>query len=339
MEILNLSKEDLENVLLEHHFERYRVRQIIKWIYSRLIYSFDKMTDLSKDHRIKLQDLFSITPLKTPVIVSSADGTEKMVFELDDGCEVESVIIPDQNRITVCVSTQVGCPLKCSFCKTGTIGFKRDLSVREITGQILKASEYLSSKEKRITNIVYMGMGEPLLNFDATVKSIKLLVDDDGLNFSNRKITVSTVGIADKMVPLGELTGVNLAISLHAVTDEKRLKIMGVNGKYPISEILEAAIKYPAHHRKKVLIEYVMLKGFNDSLQDAKMLLKIARKINAKVNLIPFNTFEGALFESTERDDILKFQKLLMNGNITTTIRKSKGEHEFAACGQLGRVS
>jgi 23S rRNA (adenine2503-C2)-methyltransferase len=339
MEILDLTKNELEDLLSVHGFKKYRAGQIMRWIYSRYIYSFEEMTDLSKNDRDELSLLFSINPLKCSEIIKSKDGTEKMVFELEDRSVIESVIIPDERRITICVSTQVGCPLKCSFCKTGTLGFKRDLSVREITGQVLAASQYLSSLGKRITNVVYMGMGEPLLNFDATVKSIKLLVCDHGLNMSNRKITVSTVGIADKIVSLGELTGVNLAISLHAVTDEKRSKIMGVNSKYPISEILDEAKKYPAHPRKKVVLEYIMLKGFNDTLFDADKLLKIARRVNAKVNLIPFNSFPGSLFEPSEKEDILKFQTLLLDGKITTKIRKSKGCDELAACGQLGRVS
>ena len=208
----------------------------------------------------------------------------------------------------------------------------------EITGQVLRAQMHVEKTEKRITNIVYMGMGEPLLNFKNTVDSIKILMDDLGMNFSNRKITVSTAGVADKIVPLGEMTGVNLAVSLHAVTDEKRSQIMNINNKYPIAELLKAARDYPAHQRKRVVLEYIMLKGFNDTVQDAKGLVKIAGQIKAKINLIPFHTFDGAPFEPTPMEDILKFQKYLTDRNVTALIRRSRGEDRLAACGQLGKV-
>ena len=338
MELLDFTLSSMENVFEEAGYKAFRARQVFRWLYASKVFSFKLMTNISKTDRDKFSELFSIAPIPAPEVFRSADGTEKLTFRLDDGSVIESVIIPDGKRITLCISTQAGCPLKCEFCRTGTLGFKRNLRVSEITGQVIRAQLHLETTGKKVTNIVYMGMGEPLLNFDNTVNSIKILMNDMGMNFSNRKITVSTAGIADKIVPLGEQTGVNLAVSLHAVTDEKRSKIMNINNKYPLSELLEAAKDYPAHQRKRVVLEYIMLKGFNDTIQDAKGLVKIAGKIKAKINLIPFHTFEGAPFEPTPTEDILKFQKYLTDRNVTALIRKSRGEDSLAACGQLGKI-
>ncbi len=338
MEILDLTREAFEEAVMGKGFARYKARQILRWIYTGHTYSFHKMSNLSKKDRSSFEAFFSISPLNIREKIRSEDGTEKLVFELDDGSVIESVIIPDGRRTTLCISTQVGCPLKCGFCKTGALGYKRDLTVREVTGQVLRASEYLKNKDKKITNIVYMGMGEPLLNFDVTVRSIIILMDDHGFNFSNKKITVSTAGITDKIIPLGEQTGVNLAVSLHAVTDEKRSKIMPLNEKYPVRELLDAVNKYPAHKRKRVVIEYLMLKNFNDKKEDGEKFAKMAKEIKAKVNLLPFNIYDGAVFEPTDMRDILKFQKFLTDRNVTALIRKSRGFSELAACGQLGGV-
>ena len=338
MELLDFTLKSMEEAFEKAGYKAFRARQVFRWLYTSKVFDFKSMTNISKTDRDKFSELFSITPIHEPEIFRSADGTEKLTFILDDGSVIESVIIPDGKRVTLCISTQAGCPLKCEFCRTGTLGFKRNLRVSEITGQVIRAELYLEKSEKRITNIVYMGMGEPLLNFDNTVDSIRILMDDLGMNFSNRKITVSTAGVADKIVPLGEMTGVNLAISLHAVNDEKRSKIMNINNKFPIDQLLRAAKEYPAHQRKRVVLEYIMLKGFNDTTQDAKGLVKIAGKIKAKINLIPFHTFDGAPFEPTPMEDILKFQKYLTDRNVTALIRKSRGEDSLAACGQLGKV-
>lgn len=339
MELLDLTLSSMEDAFKVAGYQGFRARQVFRWIYCSNVFSFEQMTNISKSDREQLSALFSIDLIPEPEVFGSADGTEKLTFTLKDKTVVESVIIPEGKRVTLCISTQAGCPLKCDFCRTGMLGFKRDLRVSEITGQVLRAQMYLEKKEKKVTNIVYMGMGEPLLNFENTVDSIKILMNDNGMNFSNRKITVSTAGVADKIVPLGELTGVNLAVSLHAVTDEKRSRIMNINNKYPLSELLEASKNYPAHQRKWVVFEYIMLKGFNDTIADAKGLVKIAGQIKAKINLIPFHTFDGAVFEPTLMEDILKFQKYLTDRNVTALIRKSRGEDRLAACGQLGKVN
>ena len=338
MELLDITRNIMEGVFEDAGYKAFRARQVFRWLYDSKVFNFDEMTNISRSDRERFSELFSITLIPEPEVFRSSDETEKLTFTLFDETVVESVIIPDGKRVTLCISTQAGCPLKCEFCRTGTLGFRRDLSVSEITGQVLRAQMHVEKTEKRITNIVYMGMGEPLLNFKNTVDSIKILMDDLGMNFSNRKITVSTAGVADKIVPLGEMTGVNLAVSLHAVTDEKRSQIMNINNKYPIAELLKAARDYPAHQRKRVVLEYIMLKGFNDTVQDATGLVKIAGQIKAKINLIPFHTFDGAPFEPTPMEDILKFQKYLTDRNVTALIRRSRGEDRLAACGQLGKV-
>lgn len=338
LEALNLTKQAFENAVVSAGYPKFRARQIIKWIYHKSVYTFEEMSDISKDDRAAFSELFSITPVNPPEINGSDDGTKKLTFTLDDGAVIEAVIIPEETRNTLCISTQAGCPLKCSFCRTGTLGFKRNLTVREITGQVIRAEQLLEKTGESLSNVVYMGMGEPLLNFDNTVDSIQILMDDTMLNFSNRKVTVSTAGIADKIIPLGEKTSVNLAISLHAVTNELRNKIMDINKKYPLEALFEAIKNYPGHQRKRVMLEYIMLKGFNDSPAEAKKLAEIANRLNAKVNLIAFNTFEGACFEPTSMKDILKFQDILISKNVTAFLRKSRGGEDLAACGQLGKV-
>lgn len=337
MELLDLTRKKLEDILLENGFAKFKATQIMQWIYQKRVFSFDEMTNISKSDRVKLAEMFEITPLFPSEVFTSSDGTQKLAFTLSDGNVVEAVIIPEETRCTLCVSTQAGCPLHCAFCRTGSLGFKRNLTVSEINSQVLSAQMAAEESGKRITNLVFMGMGEPLLNFQNLLDSIDILLDDFGFNFSNRKITVSTSGIADKIVELGEITKVNLAVSLHAVTDEKRDKIMPVNKKYPLKELLKAIDSYPVS-RKMVVLEYVMLKNFNDTPEDAEKLAKIAKRYDAKVNIIPFNTFDGAAFEPTPMKKIIDFQNILIAKNVTALIRKSRGGDKLAACGQLGRV-
>ena len=238
MELLDFTRKKLESALLGNGFAKFKASQIMQWIYQKRVFSFDEMTNISKSDRVKLGEMFEITPVFPDETFTSSDGTEKLAFTLADGNVVEAVIIPEETRCTLCVSTQAGCPIKCAFCRTGSLGFRRNLTVSEINSQVL-ASQIESEKSgKRITNLVFMGMGEPLLNFENLLDATDILLDDFGFNFSNRKITVSTSGIADKIVELGERTKVNLAVSLHAVTDEKRDKIMPVN-KPAIDELCQ----------------------------------------------------------------------------------------------------
>ncbi|MBP5590927.1 23S rRNA (adenine(2503)-C(2))-methyltransferase RlmN [bacterium] len=337
MEVFDITRKNLESALLGNGFAKFRATQITQWIYQKRVFSFDEMSNISKEDRAKLAELFTITPMQPEEVFTSSDGTQKLAFKLYDGNVVETVIIPEETRCTLCVSTQAGCPLHCAFCRTGSLGFKRDLTVSEITGQVLAAQIASEERGQKITNLVFMGMGEPLLNFKNLLDSIEILLDDFCFNFSNRKITVSTSGVADKIVELGEKTKVNLAVSLHAVTDEKRSKIMPINKKYPLSALLRAIDSYPIS-RKMVVLEYVMLKNFNDTPEDAEKLAKIAKRYDAKVNLIPFNTFEGTAFEPTPMKKIIDFQNILIAKNVTALIRKSRGGDKLAACGQLGRV-
>jgi len=339
MDILDYTSEELKEYLIQNEFEKYRAGQIFQWIYQKFVFDFDEMTNISKKRRDELKKLFTFKePLFDVEIHSSSDGTEKLQFVTNDESSVEAVIIPEKDRNTLCISTQIGCPLSCTFCRTGSLGFKRNLTPGEIVWQVLYCQKYLMDKGRRVTNVVYMGMGEPLLNFESTMKSISILKDDMGMNFSNRKITVSTAGISDKIVEMGHREKVNLALSLHSPNDAVRTKIMPVTKKYPLKDLIETIKIYPISPRKRVLLEYVMLKGVNDSRKDAKELVKIAHYLNAKVNLIPFNIFEGCGFESTPMDEILAFQEYLASKNVTTLLRKSRGEDSLAACGQLGYV-
>lgn len=338
MELLNLTREKLTEILVENQFKKFTSQQVFQWIYQKYIYTFNDMTNISKNNRKNLSALFTIQTLPEPHIWSSDDGTEKLQFDLVDGNCIESVIIPEKDRNTLCISTQVGCPLQCRFCRTGHLGFLRNLSVAEIVGQVLYAQHYLSNKGRRITNIVYMGMGEPLLNFENTLDSLSILMDELGLNFSNRRITISTIGITDKIIPLGKATSVNLALSLHSPDEKIRAEIMPATKNYPLEKLIKTVKHYPMHQRKKLLIEYVMLDGVNDRPEDAKNLIKITKELNAKVNLIPFNSFDGATYNPTPMDKILIFQETLSDNNITALIRKSRGDDHLAACGQLGSV-
>ncbi|MFO7736437.1 MAG: 23S rRNA (adenine(2503)-C(2))-methyltransferase RlmN [bacterium] len=336
MNILDLSFEELKKEIVRAGYKKFRAEQIFNWIYRKHTLSFQKMTNISLKAREELCEKFEIRTLPKPEIYKSPDGTQKLRFNTFDDSAVETVIIPEKNRNTICVSTQIGCPLGCLFCRTGYLGFKRNLETSEITGQILQAEKILKKENRRVTNIVYMGMGEPLLNFEKTVRSIKILKDDRGFNFSNRRITVSTVGISEKITELGKLTEVNLALSLHAVDNKTRSRIMPINRKNPIEPILEEVKRYPMHSRKKLLIEYIMLKDINDSENSAKALASIAHKINAKVNLIPFNSFRESRLKASSQKKIFDFQKILVDRHVTALIRKSRGEEHLAACGQLG---
>ncbi|HOW51669.1 MAG TPA: 23S rRNA (adenine(2503)-C(2))-methyltransferase RlmN [bacterium] len=338
MELFELTRPELEEAVAAIGMKPFRGRQIFRWLYQELATDISMMTDISKSGREELAQRFTVRPLTAPEVFTSADGTEKLRFTLDDGAIIEAVIIPEKGRVTLCVSTQVGCPLGCLFCRTGSLGFSRDLTVREIVGQHWAAQKRLAEAGKRVTNIVFMGMGEPLLNLASTVKSARIMMDDLGFNLSNRRVTISTVGIPDKLDELGGQVSVNLALSLHAVTDEKRRAIMPATKNWPLKELLAALRRFPLPPRKKILIEYVLLRGVNDSPAEARQLVKIARSLNAKINLIPFNTFDGAPYEPSIAAAIQDFQQAIWDAGLTVIIRKSRGDESLAACGQLGYV-
>ncbi|MDI6801189.1 MAG: 23S rRNA (adenine(2503)-C(2))-methyltransferase RlmN [Thermodesulfovibrionales bacterium] len=328
----SLSKKEIEAFITNAGLPVFRAKQIMHWIYERHALSINEITELSKDLRERLSETAYISSLKLLDRQISKDGTEKFLFGLEDGETIESVLIPDEDRLTLCISSQVGCAMCCKFCLTGKMGLKRNLQAHEIIDQII--SVIRSIKPRQLTNIVLMGMGEPLANFDNVIEALWRIVRF--MKISPRRITLSTSGIVPKMLELPKKAPmVNLAISLNATTDEARDYIMPVNKAYPIKALLDACHRFPLPPRRRITFEYVMLKGFNDSDEDAKRLISLLKGIPSKVNLIPFNPYEGSEFKTPDDKRILKFQDILIKGNITALIRKSKGQDILAACGQL----
>ncbi len=334
-EIKNFPLEKLKEKLVELGFERFRAQQIFNWIYDKGVFDFKLMGNISKKDRIKLNNFFEIYVPEIAYKHNSIDGTIKFALRLKDAKLIESVLIPDNERLTLCVSTQVGCKMGCKFCLTGKQKFIRNLEVHEIIDQVLVAKFILLNKKLKITNIVFMGMGEPLDNLNAVIDAIKILNDDNGFNFSNRKITISTCGLYDRFEILSENFDGNLAISLHSADNDKRSIIMPINKKYPLDKLIQACKKYPLKNRQRITFEYILLKDFNDSIEDAEKLYKILKGIKAKINLIKFNEYPNCEFRAPEKERILKFQKYLFNKGLTAILRKSKGADIFAACGQL----
>lgn len=335
VDIKNLNLEELKEFVKELGFEPYRAKQIAQWLYKKRVKSFDEMTNISKKARDFLSQKARIDVLKTVKVEESSDGTRKYLFELPDGNWIESVFIPEKDWNTLCVSTQVGCPAGCKFCLTAKDGFTRNLTAAEIVDQYIHVQRDVG-ENRRISNVVFMGMGEPLLNFDNVKKAVEIMTHRDMLDLSTRKVTVSTVGVVPGIERMAkEMNKVKLAVSLHGTTDEQREKIVPMNRKWPIGEIIRVLRKYPADNNRRIMIEYVMLRGVNDSLEDARRLVKLIKGLPVKVNLIPFNPYPGAPFQPTPREEIEKFQKVLWDYNIAAFIRESRGQDISAACGML----
>ncbi len=327
----------------------FRAKQIYNWIYKKYITDYKDMKNIPKDLKEKLIDYFPIDILKIIKIEQSNDGSIKYLFKLKDGTTVESVLLlmkekqkdEDENitkseKYTFCISTQIGCKVGCSFCLTAKGGFTRDLTVGEIVAQVVYLKKENQIPENKSVNIVYMGMGEPLDNYDNVVQAIKILADESGLSINTRRQTISTSGISSKIEKLGEENlGVQLAISLHAVDDELRSELIPINKAYNIQSIIDAVKKFPIDVRKKVMFEYLVIKDKNDDLKSADKLVKILSSINAKVNLIYFNPYNGAPYERPSRNNMIKFQNYLNKKGVLCTIRESKGLDISAACGQL----
>lgn len=325
-----------------------RVQQLWHWLYFRGAQSFDEMTSISKGIRAELAQHFTVDRPEVVAEQISNDGTRKWLLRLPSGDnverahEVECVYIPETDRGTLCVSSQVGCTLNCSFCHTGTQRLVRNLTAGEIVGQIMVARDRLNDwadredGTRRVTNIVMMGMGEPLYNFDAVRDALLIVGDNEGIGISRRRITLSTSGVVPNIVRAGEEIGVMLAISLHAVRDELRNELVPLNRKYPIKELLQACRDYPgASNARRITFEYVMLKGVNDSLDDAKLLVKLLKGIHAKINLIPFNPWPGTAYECSDWDQIEKFSEYIFNAGYSSPVRTPRGRDILAACGQL----
>jgi 23S rRNA (adenine2503-C2)-methyltransferase len=330
-----LTLPELKEFVVSLGLEPYRAEQIAQWIYKKRVDSFEEMTNLSKAARKLLSEKAALKLLETVKVEESADGTRKYLFQLPDGNRIESVFIPEKNWNTLCVSTQVGCPAGCKFCLTAKDGFTRNLTAGEIVDQYLQVQKDVG-EGRRISNVVFMGMGEPLLNFDAVKKAVEIMTDRKMLDLSTRKVTVSTVGVVPGIERMAkEMNKVKLAVSLHATTNEVRDRLVPLNRKYPIEAIMAALRRYPADNNRRIMIEYVMLKGVNDSLEDARRLVKLVKGLPVKVNLIPFNPYPGAEFEPTPREQIERFQRVLWDANVAAFIRDSRGQDISAACGML----
>ena len=338
--LVGLLPSELEDLAVTLGASRYRGRQLATWIYRKGARQIEAMTDLPKDFRARLAESHEIGLPELERATPSQDGSRKLVFRLADDRRVSAVLMPDDGRITLCLSTQVGCGYACAFCLTGTMGLDRNLTAGEIVGQLLAANALLGD-EGRVTHVVFMGMGEPLANYANLVAALKIMIDPKlGLAYSPRRLTVSTVGLVSGIDKLGrEDLKVNLAISLHAATDEVRGRIMPINRSWNLEALMAAVKRYPLASRQRVFFEYVMLEDVNDSAEDARALVRLLRGVKAKVNLIPFNDWDGAGFRRPPLPRILAFQGILLDAGVTTTVRWSKGEDIGAACGQLKELA
>ncbi|MGQ9693865.1 MAG: 23S rRNA (adenine(2503)-C(2))-methyltransferase RlmN [Thermodesulfobacteriota bacterium] len=332
----NLSWPELEKFVASWGEKPFRARQLARWLYGRGVESFAEMTDISKELREKLSEQGWISFLKPEKILTAADGTRKFLFALADGYKIESVLLMERDHLTLCLSTQVGCPLGCKFCLTGARGFKRNLESFEILDQILGVRATLSAPEK-IRNLVFMGMGEPLLNFENVVRALEIVCSPQGLQFSHRRVTLSTAGIIPEMKKiLSRKNFVKLAISLNATTEEQRSFLMPINRQYPLTELLQACRQISLPNREKITFEYVLLQGINDAPADALRLARLLKGLPAKINLIPFNEHPASPFKRPPDEAIQEFREILLAQRFTTVIRQSKGTDILAACGQLG---
>ncbi len=330
----SLSKNEIFNYIGNLGLPRYRADQLIQWIYKKRASSIDEITEFSKNLRKTLNQSAFISNLELVKSIKSIDGTEKFLFSLEDSRTIESVLIPEKDRLTLCISSQVGCALGCLFCRTGKLGLIRNLRSYEIVDQII-AVQRLIKPRPLITNIVLMGTGEPLANFIEVIEAIRRILIFIGI--SKRKITLSTSGIVPKIGLLSEKgLGINLAVSLNATTDSVRSKIMPLNKKYPIKSLIDVCKRFPLESRRRITFEYILINGMNDSPEDAHRLIKLLRGLRCKINLIPLNPHVGSTLKRPADRIILEFQKILIENNMTALIRESKGQDILAACGQLG---
>ena len=345
--LIGMAFEELQEAVVSTGLPKFRAKQLWNWVYQRGVKSFSEMQNLPKDMRERLDKTCTIARSKEILEQKSKDGTIKWLLEMSDGNQVEAVFIPEDDRNTLCISSQVGCTLSCKFCHTGTQGLVRNLGANEIVQQIMfvrdKLGEWPESGEKTVsiegrnlTNIVIMGMGEPFYNYDNISKAMKICMDKDGMSISKRRITLSTSGVIPFIIKCGEELDINLAISLHASNNETRSQIMPINKKYPIEELIEACKEYPSlSEKRRITFEYIMLAGINDSDDCAEELAELLKDIPCKINLIPFNQWEGSNFESSSNNRTHAFARILRSKGFDVPIRKTRGEDIMAACGQL----
>jgi 23S rRNA (adenine2503-C2)-methyltransferase len=337
--LLDLDRQGLQDFFAALGEKPFRGQQVMQWIHQYGIDDFGAMTNLSKSLRARLADSACIRGPSIKQDQQAADGTRKWLFELADGSGIETVFIPEEDRGTLCVSSQAGCGLNCTFCSTAHQGFNRNLGTAEIVGQIWLASRLLGSRpngERRITNVVFMGMGEPLLNFEAVTGAVRVMLDDLAYGLSRRRVTVSTAGLVPMIDRLREECPVSLAVSLHAPDDALRTEIMPINRKYPIAELLAACRRYvEGDPRRRITFEYIMLDGVNDSPEHARRLVRLLRDVPSKVNLIPFNPFPQGRYRRSSPEAIDAFRQVLYEAGLTTITRRTRGDDIDAACGQL----
>ena len=346
--LLDLDREGLERFFVETLGEkRFRAHQVMKWVHHRHVTGFEAMTDLGRTLREKLETHARVAP--PPVLFDrpSSDGTHKWLLGMDARNAIEAVFIPDKGRGTLCVSSQVGCGLNCSFCSTATQGFNRNLSVADIVGQVWTAARHLGNvphRERKLTNVVMMGMGEPLLNFDNVVRAMSVMRDDLGYGLANKRVTLSTAGMVPMIDRLAQESDVSLAVSLHAPDDALRDELVPLNRKYPIAELMDACVRYAKRKKgESITFEYTMMAGVNDQPGHARALAQLMRRFDnavqmkdaAKVNLIPFNPFPGTRYERSDEAQIRAFQKILLDSQVLTMVRRTRGDDIDAACGQL----
>lgn len=343
--LLGCDQQALEKLFIELGEKPYRAQQLLKWVHQQGLSDFQAMSNLSKALREKLS---AVAEIRTPAVAYehlAKDGTQKWLLRLDDGNCIETVFIPEKTRGTLCISSQVGCILNCDFCSTGKQGFSRNLTTAEIVSQLWFAIRQLSkdngAHDRRVTNVVMMGMGEPLLNFEHLIPALRLMLDDNAYGLAKRRVTVSTAGVVPAIYQLREATDVALAVSLHAPNDELRNKIVPLNKKYPLKELMKACKEYFKNDtRRSITMEYVMLDGVNDTPEHAKQLIRVLDGVRSKVNLIPFNPFPHTNYQRSKPETIARFQAILMSSGLNTTVRKTRGDDIDAACGQLvGKVS
>ena len=339
--LYDLTVDELRGFFISIGEKPFRADQLWNWLYVKGIKKIESINNISKEVLEKINAKYYIPELKIKKYFESTDGTKKWLFEMEDKKEIETVYIPDNNRGTICISSQVGCTLACSFCHTGTMKFLRNLRMAEILGQVIQVKNELNdwnkNKERKVTNIVFMGMGEPLYNYENVIKTLNILTDEKGLAISKRKITLSTSGVVPKIKVFKDDSDVNLAVSLHAAFDEIRNELVPINKKWPISVLLDALKEYSyTRKNKRITFEYIMLKDINDSMNDAKELIKLIRPFRAKINLIPFNPWPGSKYQVSSKEKIENFKNyILEQGKLVATIRTPRGEDVLAACGQL----
>ncbi|WP_299182485.1 23S rRNA (adenine(2503)-C(2))-methyltransferase RlmN [uncultured Neptuniibacter sp.] len=344
--LLGLSPAKMEAFFDEIGEKKFRATQVLKWIHQLGASSFEEMTNISKALRQKLTEVAEIREPEVLMEKTSKDGTRKWVIKTDSGSSVEAVLIPDGERKTLCVSSQVGCSLDCSFCSTGKQGFNSNLTTAEIIGQLRIAirsyGDYNTTSQRVVSNVVLMGMGEPLMNFDNVVDAITLMMEDNAYCLSKRRVTLSTAGVVPAIDKLREVTDVSLAISLHAPNDDLRDILVPINKRYPIKELVAACNRYleNLNDKRVITVEYTLINGVNDKPEHAKQLLKILRRMPSKLNIIPFNPFPNSGYERPSEERILAFKEIIVHGGIVTTVRRTRGDEIDAACGQLvGQVA